>query len=170
MKHLKLLGLLMAVMTAVFSYGQAGTGVIRVNDNLSQTTISAHTDASSPFGSSFMIGSGFIAGMARGVQVIHASVPVDSNFGLFDPTDSVSGGISVGMGADGSFIVTTVKEMDFYVDSTNNFFIGVVYAGPVGTFSDMVTLAGNGATVGVNFMAVNADGGGETPPLFLNRS
>jgi len=161
MKHLKLLGLLLAVLTTVFSYGQ-GTVAIRINEGQSMTTIAAHVDASSPFGSNFMTGSGFVVGMARGTDTIHASTPAGSNFGLFDPTDPNGPAITTSLGGDGSLVIDMPHELTIAVDSMNNFYLGVVFMGFAGTYSEPVTLSAGGTVIEVTFTAYNADDSTQT--------
>ena len=168
MKHLKLLVLLLAVLTTVFSYGQ-GTVAIRINEGQSMTTIAAHVDASNPFGSNFMTGSGFVVGMARGTDSIHASTPAGSSFGLFDPTDPNGPAITTVQGGDGTLTIDMPHEVNVAVDSTNSFFLGVIFMGFSGTYSETVTLSAGGTVVEVTFTAYNADDSTQTvtPTLSL---
>ena len=168
MKHLKLLVLLLAVLTTVFSYGQ-GRVSIRVNENQSMTTIAAHVDASNPFGSNFMTGSGFVVGMARGTDSIHASTPAGSSFGLFDPTDPNGPAITTVQGGDGTLTIDMPHEVTIAVDSTNNFYLGVIFMGfDNGTNAETVTLSAGGTVVGVSFTAYNADDSTQTVTPILS--
>ena len=167
MKHLKLLVLLLAVLTTVFSYGQ-GRVSIRVNENQSMTTIAAHVDASNPFGSNFMTGSGFVVGMARGTDSIHASTPAGSSFGLFDPTDPNGPAITTVQGGDGTLTIDMPHEVNVAVDSTNSFFLGVIFMGFSGTYSETVTLSAGGTVVEVTFTAYNADDSTQTVTPILS--
>ena len=168
MKHLKLLVLLLAVLTTVFSYGQ-GRVSISVNEGQSMTTIAAHVDASNPFGSNFMTGSGFVVGMARGTDSIHASTPAGSSFGLFDPTDPNGPAITTVQGGDGTLTIDLPHEVTIAVDSMNNFYLGVIFMGFSGTYSETVTLSAGGTVVEVTFTAYNADDSTQTvtPTLSL---
>lgn len=167
MKHLKLLGLLTAVLMTVFSYGQ-GTVAIRINEGQSMTTIAAHVDASNPFGSNFMTGSGFVVGMARGTDSIHASTPAGSSFGLFDPTDPNGPAITTVQGGDGTLTIDMPHELNIAVDSTNSFFLGVIFMGFSGTYSETVTLSAGGTVVEVTFTAYNADDSTQTVTPILS--
>lgn len=167
MKHLKLLVLLLAVLTTVFSYGQ-GRVSIRVNEDQSMTTIAAHVDASNPFGSNFMTGSGFVVGMARGTDSIHASTPAGSSFGLFDPTDPNGPAITTVQGGDGTLTIDMPHEVNVAVDSTNSFFLGVIFMGFSGTYSETVTLSAGGTVVEVTFTAHNADDSTQTVTPILS--
>lgn len=167
MKHLKLLVLLLAVLTTVFSYGQ-GTVAIRINEGQSMTTIAAHVDASNPFGSNFMTGSGFVVGMARGTDSIHASTPAGSSFGLFDPTDPNGPAITTVQGGDGTLTIDMPHEVNVAVDSTNSFFLGVIFMGFSGTYSETVTLSAGGTIVEVTFTAYNADDSTQTVTPILS--
>lgn len=168
MKHLKLLVLLLAVLTTVFSYGQ-GTVAIRINERQSMTTIAAHVDASNPFGSNFMTGSGFVVGMARGTDSIHASTPAGSSFGLFDPTDPNGPAITTVQGGDGTLTIDMPHEVTIAVDSTNNFYLGVIFMGfDNGTNAETVTLSAGGTVVGVSFTAHNADDSTQTVTPILS--
>ena len=167
MKHLKLLVLLLAVLTTVFSYGQ-GTVAIRINEGQSMTAIAAHVDASNPFGSNFMTGSGFVVGMARGTDSIHASTPAGSSFGLFDPTDPNGPAITTVQGGDGTLTIDMPHEVNVAVDSTNSFFLGVIFMGFSGTYSETVTLSAGGTVVEVTFTAYNADDSTQTVTPILS--
>ena len=168
MKHLKLLVLLLAVLTTVFSYGQ-GRVSIRVNENQSMTTIAAHVDASNPFGSNFMTGSGFVVGMALGTDSIHASTPAGSSFGLFDPTDPNGPAITTVQGGDGTLTIDMPHEVTIAVDSMNNFYLGVIFMGfDNGTNAETVTLSAGGTVVGVSFTAYNADDSTQTVTPILS--
>ena len=168
MKHLKLLVLLLAVLTTVFSYGQ-GTVAIRINEGQSMTTIAAHVDASNPFGSNFMTGSGYVMGMARGTDSIHASTPAGSSFGLFDPTDPDGPAITTSMGGDGTLTYDLPHEVTIAVDSMNNFYLGVIFMGfDNGTNAETVTLSAGGTVVEVTFTAYNADDSTQTVTPILS--
>ena len=158
----------MAVLTTVFSYGQ-GRVSIRVNEGQSMTTIAAHVDASNPFGSNFMTGSGYVMGMARGTDSIHASTPAGSSFGLFDPTDPNGPAITTSMGGDGSLVINMPHEVTIAVDSMNNFYLGVIFMGyDNGTNAETVTLSAGGTVVGVSFTAYNADDSTQTVTPILS--
>ena len=168
MKHLKLLVLLLAVLTTVFSYGQ-GTVAIRINEGQSMTTIAAHVDASNPFGSNFMTGSGYVMGMARGTDSIHASTPAGSSFGLFDPTDPDGPAVTTSMGGDGTLTYDLPHEVTIAVDSMNNFYLGVIFMGfDNGTNAETVTLSAGGTVVEVTFTAYNADDSTQTVTPILS--
>ena len=151
----------------VFSYGQ-GTVAIRINEGQSMTTIAAHVDASNPFGSNFMTGSGFVVGMARGTDSIHASTPAGSSFGLFDPTDPNGPAITTVQGGDGTLTIDMPHEVNVAVDSTNSFFLGVIFMGFSGTYSETVTLSAGGTVVEVTFTAYNADDSTQTVTPILS--
>ncbi len=158
----------MAVLTTVFSYGQ-GTVAIRINERQSMTTIAAHVDASNPFGSNFMTGSGFVVGMALGTDSIHASTPAGSSFGLFDPTDPNGPAITTVQGGDGTLTIDMPHEVTIAVDSTNNFYLGVIFMGfDNGTNAETVTLSAGGTVVGVSFTAHNADDSTQTVTPILS--
>lgn len=157
----------MAVLMTVFSYGQ-GTVAIRINEGQSMTTIAAHVDASNPFGSNFMMGSGFVVGMARGTDSIHASTPAGSSFGLFDPTDPNGPAITTVQGGDGTLTIDMPHELNVAVDSTNSFFLGVIFMGFSGRYSETVTLSAGGTVVEVTFTAYNADDSTQTVTPILS--
>lgn len=157
----------MAVLMTVFSYGQ-GTVAIRINEGQSMTTIAAHVDASNPFGSNFMTGSGFVVGMARGTDSIHASTPAGSSFGLFDPTDPNGPAITTVQGGDGTLTIDMPHELNVAVDSTNSFFLGVIFMGFSGRYSETVTLSAGGTVVEVTFTAHNADDSTQTVTPILS--
>ena len=167
MKHLKLLGLLTAVMMTVFSYGQDGTGGIVVSDSTAGGSITLWTSYSETaieadeFGG-LMAGEGYVVGLAYNLTSVHGHFGSNSSFYILDPSAIEStGGVNASAhpsrararaimndSTGGGIMDHLLKDADFDVMTTPEapmFYFMVIYYGPVGRqFVDTLWISAQG--------------------------
>lgn len=107
-----------------------------------------------------MAGAGYVIGVAQGIDTIHFHFPATGNFSLIDPNTAVGAPFANGaggVGEGGAEMPNFLKDLDIVMANCSSapyFYCPVVYYGPTGDFSEIMTISAPGLdTVSVLFHA-----------------
>jgi hypothetical protein len=134
------------VVEVTFTAYNADDSTQTVTPILSLTDV--HTEMPCEMTGGLMMGSGYVIGMAQGIDTIHFQFPATSNFSLIDPNTAMGAPLAngVGEGGDGS-MPNFLKNLDIDMATCSSapyFYCPVVYYGPAGDFNETLSITAQG--------------------------